>query len=75
MSSHTPATHKVEIRRLDGTSHSADKGYLEMKDPSVIRMEDGSYQMYCSLGTSTTQQCMRKSKTSRAQRFAPLPSC
>jgi hypothetical protein len=56
MSSHTPATHKVEIRRLDGTSHSADKGYLEMKDPSVIRMEDGSYQMYCSLGTSTTQQ-------------------
>ena len=56
MSQPTPATHKVEIRRLDGTTHSADKGYLEMKDPSVIRMEDGSYQMYCSLGTSVTQQ-------------------
>ena len=56
MSQPTPATHKVEIRRLDGTTHSADKGYLEMKDPSVIRMADGSYQMYCSLGTSVTQQ-------------------
>lgn len=56
MTKPVPATHKVDIRRLDGTTHSADKGYLEMKDPSVIRMEDGSYQMYCSLGTSVTQQ-------------------
>lgn len=53
-----PATpsHKVEIRRLDGTTHSAENGYLEMKDPTVVRREDGRYEMYCSLGTSTTQQ-------------------
>ncbi len=50
------SSHKVEIIRLQGTSHDESKGYLEMKDPSVIREKDGSYSMYCSLGTSTTQQ-------------------
>lgn len=50
------SSHKVEIRRLDGTTHDAAKGYLEMKDPSVIREPDGSYLMYCSLGTSVTQE-------------------
>ena len=51
-----PVSQKVEIRRLDGEMHSATSGYMEMKDPSVIREQDGSYKMYCSLGTSVTQQ-------------------
>jgi len=50
------STRKVDIHRVEGTPHDEAKGYLEMKDPSVIREKDGGYLMYCSLGTSTTQQ-------------------
>jgi len=52
----TPVSHKVEIRRLNGDADLVTRGYTEMKDPSIIREKDGSYKMYCSLGTSTTQQ-------------------
>jgi hypothetical protein len=43
-------SHKVVISRT-----SEDTGYFEIKDPSVVKAQDGYY-MYCSLGTSVTQQ-------------------
>lgn len=41
----------VEIRRT--TAHTT--GYFEIKDPTVIQMPDGTWQMYASVGTSVTQ--------------------
>jgi hypothetical protein len=40
-------SHRVEfLRRKD-----AETDYFEIKDPSVVRLPDGSYEMYASLGT------------------------
>jgi hypothetical protein len=49
-------TQLVEFIRRDGHPQDKSRGYFEIKDPSVIRMPDGGYEMYASLGTSVTQE-------------------
>ncbi|MBI1216749.1 MAG: hypothetical protein GC185_13145 [Alphaproteobacteria bacterium] len=49
-------TRKVDFIRMDGRPNDKSSGYFEIKDPSVVALPEGGYEMYASLGTSVTQE-------------------